>query len=170
MTQKKVCIWACFKLSLSGFITSLQFRDDCFAEIRCPPAPLFDWTSVDDESLLSALSVAVNTTLNYTCDDGFRFIDGSTHTTLRCDVTGQWSGLDGLADVNRCATVRDVAHVRPIDDAINATNTNTERMVCEAGFQFEDGSQFVDITCVNNTGVLQWQGFIPDCERMSQLN
>ena len=138
----------------------------CFpAEIRCPPPPRINSTSASDASLFSAQSVALNSSLTYVCDHGYRFIDGATSATLLCDVSGEWRGLDGVADVDRCATVRHVDHARPLDGSINATHSNTERMVCEEGFQFVDGTAFVDITCVNTTGTLLWEGHIPDCER-----
>ena len=65
---------------------------------------------------------------------------------------------------DRCATIRYVAHVTPEDGHMNATVTNTERMVCDVGYRFTDGSAFSDITCVNQSGVLVWEENIPECE------
>ena len=65
---------------------------------------------------------------------------------------------------NRCATLRYVAHVIAADGYMNATVTNTERMTCEEGYRFTDGTNFSDITCVSQSDVLIWDENVPDCE------
>ena len=53
----------------------------------------------------------------------------------------------------------------PEDGAIDASLGSTERMVCEIGFTFEDGSEYEDITCIEDTGgQLLWYENIPECE------
>ena len=49
-------------------------------------------------TIYGASDFALNTTLVYRCDDGYRFIDGSTRDSLVCDVTGQWAGIDSYGD------------------------------------------------------------------------
>ena len=65
---------------------------------------------------------------------------------------------------NRCSTIRYVAHVTPEDGHMNATVTNTERMVCDVGYQFTNGITFSDVTCVDLAGTMTWIGEISDCE------
>ena len=69
-----------------------------FAEIRCSEAPEITNTALVNSSLHAAPSHAIGTTLTYVCDDGYRFIDGSTVDSLVCDVTGQWNGIDSYGD------------------------------------------------------------------------
>ena len=53
----------------------------------------------------------------------------------------------------------------PEDGAIDASLGNTERMVCETGWTFEDGSEYEDIICIEDTwGHLLWDEDIPECE------
>ena len=79
-----------------------------------------------------------------------------------------FAGLKNILNLftdNRCATIRDVDHVITADGFMNATRGNTERMVCETGWTFADGSDYSDITCVvDGGGDLQWLENIPECE------
>ena len=71
-----------------------------YTEIRCPEAPTIANTAIANYTRTSHNSggYPVNTTLTYACDDGYRFIDGSTVDSLVCDVTGQWGGIDSYGD------------------------------------------------------------------------
>ena len=55
-----------------------------------------------------------------------------------------------------------VAHTTPQDGAIEATAGNTERMVCDVGYQFADESDYIDVTCAADA--LLWQGTLTECE------
>ena len=66
-----------------------------------------------------------------------------------------------LLTAGRCEQLRDVAHVTPLDGAIEATAGNTERMVCETGYQFADGSDYIDVTCTVDS--LTWNTNLIEC-------
>ena len=135
-------------------------------EIFCPSAPVVPFTDASDVTLQTDVeAVAVNTTLNYTCYDEYRFLDGSSSVTLLCDVTGTWLGLYSLPDTGRCGELQLASHVIVEDGHVNATRGNTERLVCELGFLFVDGTNVSDVTCVESSGLLQWNGSTPACER-----
>ena len=137
-------------------------------EIFCDSAPVIPSTNVSDVTFQAADAAApVNTTLNYTCHDDFRFLDGSSSAILECDVTGRWVGIDSLADTGRCSELRLAEHAVVEDGSVNATLGNTERVICESGFRFVDGSNFSDVTCVDGSGLLRWSGDVPQCERKS---
>ena len=70
----------------------------CITEIRCLDTPEITNTALVNSSLHAAPSHPIGTTLTYACDDGYRFIDGSTVGSLVCDVTGQWTGIDSYGD------------------------------------------------------------------------
>ena len=123
-----------------------------FVEVRCSTAPDIAQTSVTPDSALTVTDFAVNTTLTYTCDAGYRFIDGSESGSVTCDVTGVWVGIDSLADTNRCPVLRVVEHVQVEDGHMNATSGNSEVMVCEEGFIFADGSMLSVIECCGDDG------------------
>ena len=63
---------------------------------------------------------------------------------------------------DRCAQLPAVAHVTPQDGVMNATAGNTERMVCETGYQFADGSDYIDVTCTAVT--LVWAESLVECD------
>ena len=139
------------------------------AEITCDASPTIPHTTVrgEQEGVEDRDSHSVNTTLTYTCDAGYRFIDGSESGSVTCDVTGVWIGIDSLADTNRCPVLRVVEHVQVEDGHMNATSGNSEVMVCEEGFIFADGSMSSVIECRGDDGgVLAWHENIPECERV----
>ena len=140
-------------------------HESIIAEIFCPTPPSIPHTTVSPPVDSWQSDFAINTTLAYECQPGFRFIDGSENATVTCDVTGVWVGIDSLADSDRCPVLRVVEHVIVEDGHMNATTGNTERMVCETGYQFVDGSPYFDLTCVELNEELVWNGISPQCER-----
>ena len=65
----------------------------------------------------------------------------------------KWTG-------NRCELLRFVDHVIPQDGAIEAEENNVERMICEEGYQFADGSDYNDVSCDGSS----WAESLPDCQ------
>ena len=67
-----------------------------YAGIVCPPPLLIPHTNhvtANDGALLVEGSRVL-----YTCDDGFRFIDGSQSAYMVCNAHAEWSGIDYSSD------------------------------------------------------------------------
>ena len=77
--------------------------------------------------------------------------------------------LDTGCDANRCANL-EADHMIVSDGFADTSSGNTEEILCEVGFTFDDGSDEFEVTCTNVMGTAQWVGpggtaeEVPTCE------
>lgn len=55
--------------------------------------PSFTHAQIDNASTSGLSSFAIYSSYSYTCDDGYRFLDGNVTGVIECDVTGDWIGI-----------------------------------------------------------------------------
>ena len=83
--QKLLSTWA-IKCVLVNFLILLTF---CSTEIICPDPP-----SLSNTVRVSSGYNGVGSTILYACENGSRFIGGSSTKVLTCPDTAQWTGIN----------------------------------------------------------------------------
>ncbi|KAK2161574.1 hypothetical protein NP493_1573g00038 [Ridgeia piscesae] len=105
---------------------------------RCPPLPYFDHATLQGKA-----NGDVNSTAQFQCRPGYRFEDGSTHSSIRCQEDLQWELVDDCK-VDSCPTFA-------LRHASVSTNITVDGMVaevkCDVGFRFLDGTISQNVEC-----------------------
>lgn len=88
---------------------------------------------------------------DYSCDNGYRLLDGSTYKIILCDAGSEWSDTISDCQTDRCFPLPYVANATPSSTEANYWNQST--LTCIVGHRFFINGQESDqqiMTCQQN--------------------